>query len=379
MDANYGVLIQNEPTSYLVARLAAFAAAPGFPNVRVFFIGANLSQNWGIDLPEEIAQVLPNRRSAAVWRLAQAIFDRRCRFIHIAGWGGSALHLPALLLILLSGKPFTMESDTPEMGERRHWLKALLRRAWLRLLFARALWLLPAGSPQARLMRNMGADPAKIHPSQLTVDVAAIRQRREAFSSEDRAQIRARYGVADADPVILYVGRLEPYKGVMLLLDAFEQLAAQWPNARLLVAGGGSLEAEVQARAQTNPQLIALGRVQPHEVMMLMFSAHMLAMPSRIEPWGLVVNEAMAAGLPVIASECVGAVEDLISDGVTGLIRPHHDAAAWANAMAQMARNPQLRAQLAQAADQRIAHWTLQDQARIFQDHWSPLLRGDAP
>ena len=84
-------------------------------------------------------------------------------------------------------------------------------------------------------------------------------------------------------------------------------------------------------------------------------------LPSRHEPWGLIVNEAMAAGCAVVASSDVGAAPDLIFEGVTGYTYPVGDVAALASTLAKVLRSPEVSTRMGEAARGRIATWSFNE------------------
>jgi glycosyltransferase involved in cell wall biosynthesis len=156
----------------------------------------------------------------------------------------------------------------------------------------------------------------------------------------------------DADFVLLFVGRLEREKGVEVLLEAWRR-ADLGKRAVLVFAGEGPIR-------PTGAGVSVLGRVSREELPSLYRAADALVLPSIrtatfLEPWGLVVNEAMHQGTPVIASDAVGAVAGgLVRDGRNGLVAPAGDAQALATRIAALAANPELRGRLGQAAKQDV-------------------------
>ena len=147
---------------------------------------------------------------------------------------------------------------------------------------------------------------------------------------------------------LLFVGRLEREKGIRVLLRAWRQ-AGLGPDAQLLLAGEGRIGPE-------EPDVHWLGPVDREVLPRLYAGADALVLPSLRtatfrEPWGLVVNEAMRQGTPVIASDQVGAVAGgLVRDGRNGLVAQAGDAAALAVRIRTLAMNPDLRGRLSAAA-----------------------------
>jgi glycosyltransferase involved in cell wall biosynthesis len=147
---------------------------------------------------------------------------------------------------------------------------------------------------------------------------------------------------------LLFVGRLEREKGVEVLLEAWRRAGLD-DRATLTFAGAGPLRPEGRG-------IELRGHVAREDLPALYASADALVLPSIrtatfLEPWGLVVNEAMHQGTPVIASDAVGAAAGgLVQDGRNGLIVPANDAQALATRIRTLAVNPELQSRLGEAA-----------------------------
>jgi glycosyltransferase involved in cell wall biosynthesis len=179
-----------------------------------------------------------------------------------------------------------------------------------------------------------------------------------AVSDADRGAARRRAGATGDGPLFLFVGRLEREKGIDTLLEAWSR-ADLGNGAALAVAGDGPLRARVEDAGVT-----ALGRVAQDDLPALYAAADALVLPSVAtatfqEPWGLVANEAMHQGTPVVASDAVGAVAGgLVRDGRNGLVFPAGDTGALALRLQTVARNPELRDALGTAAADDVAPYT---------------------
>ncbi len=154
-----------------------------------------------------------------------------------------------------------------------------------------------------------------------------------------------RLGVPAGAPLVLAAGRLHPVKGFDVLLRAMPLL----PRVHVLIAGEGGGRAALSALAG---ELGVADRLHlpgwRHDMAGLLAAADVLACPSRHEPLGNVVLEALSAGCPVVASRTAGPVE-LIEPGATGLLVPVEDAPALAAAIAAVLSDPALSARLAAA------------------------------
>ncbi len=159
--------------------------------------------------------------------------------------------------------------------------------------------------------------------------------------------------------VALCVGRLEREKGIRVLAAAWRQLAPEPGAAALVTVGEGPERARAIAAGATAP-----GQLAPEHLRNLYAAADVLVVPSITtatfrEPWGLVVNEAMNQGLPVIATTAVGAAAGgLVRHERTGLIVAERDPAGLAAALRRLLRDPALRAQLGAAARTEVARFT---------------------
>lgn len=184
-----------------------------------------------------------------------------------------------------------------------------------------------------------------VNKPQLTVVHNGIAPKLPARSRE---AVRAELGAGDA-PLVLTVARFTGQKGHATLLNALPSVLAVRPDARFVWVGSGPLEAYLRARVEAlgvRDQVVFLGRRS--DVPDLMAAADLFCLPSTFEGHPLVVLEAMAAGLPVIAARAPG-ITEAVRNGVTGLLVPIGDAPALAAAMIRALGDPALAASLAGA------------------------------
>ncbi|GEK57710.1 hypothetical protein CHL76_01270 [Marinococcus halophilus] len=161
-----------------------------------------------------------------------------------------------------------------------------------------------------------GYPDARIYNQYLAVDGRAIQElahHRDYY----REKLRTKYGLAPGEPVLVYSGRLIAIKNMATVIEAVSTMKNP---VTVFVIGGGEQEEELQQQAgEAGVKLIITGFLSRQEDV---FEHYMLGdafiLPSLIEPWGLVVNEALAAGLPVIVSERCGCSLDLVKEGVNG-------------------------------------------------------------
>jgi glycosyltransferase involved in cell wall biosynthesis len=173
----------------------------------------------------------------------------------------------------------------------------------------------------------------------------------------------------NGEPVACFVGRLESGKGIDVLVRALARTSVE---QRLLIVGRGSLEQESRRLVRTlgvEDKVRFAGPVSQELLPVYLQASDLLVLPSVTtrrfrEPWGLVVNEAMASGLPVIATDAVGAsAGGLVVDGETGRIVAEGDPDALAAAMDELARDDVRRRSLGAGASEHVTRWNLDSAA----------------
>ena len=163
----------------------------------------------------------------------------------------------------------------------------------------------------------------------------------------------------------LYLGRLAPEKSVDSLLYAAHELAAFSSRWRILIAGGGE-EAEALHRLRlelgVEDRVEFVGRVDSDARYELYRRGDVFVLPSTRESWGLVVNEALSSGLPVVAPRWVGAVADLVIDGYNGVILESNTPEAVSDGMAVFLEDPDLAAEMGTRGPQIVSAggWNLE-------------------
>lgn len=169
----------------------------------------------------------------------------------------------------------------------------------------------------------------------------------EAFASAKPADL----GVPDGPLTIGFVGRFEERKGIVELMGAWPKVAAAVGNARLVLAGsGGGLDAEVRRWAEVTGNVHAIGFRDDMAAVMKSFD--ILVVPSHFEGFGIVIAEALAAGVPVVASRASN-LPELLDDGVEGRLVPVRDADALADAVIELAQAEGLRTRMGAAGQAR--------------------------
>jgi len=196
---------------------------------------------------------------------------------------------------------------------------------------------------RAELLRDYAAHSSRIATIPCGVDT-------DLFTPGDRAEARRRLDL-DGRPLLLWVGRIAPIKGLDTLLDAVARLSESGQDMRLLVVGGDADERTSGHETSLRQRIERLGLgdsvrflgPRPQGVLPLYYAASdVTVLPSYYESFGMVALEAMACGSPVIASR-VGGLVTTVRDGVTGFLVPDGDVEALAERIETLVADPELR------------------------------------
>ncbi len=276
--------------------------------------------------------------------------------VWIHGWQTPTLRR-ALGFALGMGTPVLMRGENCDIAmPDGTGLWRLAKRFYLKRIFRRCSAFLTIGSANARYYRDRGVaeerlfhTPYAIDNDRFAADAAAARP--------GRAALRAEIGVAPERPVVLFVGKLMARKRPDLLARAFMNPTVQDLNPALVFAGTGEQEETVRALA---PGAFFLGFCNQRDLPALYDLADVLVLPSEGEPWGLVINEAMACATAVVTSDQVGCASDLVTPAC-GAMFPSGDADALAAAIVHCLENA---GAMGRAAREAITPWSFEADLR---------------
>lgn len=217
------------------------------------------------------------------------------------------------------GVPYVLWSDSNVFGlTRGRRIKDALRRAYLRIMIRGFDAYMPMGTCGRAYYRMLGArnKPMFIRPYE--PDYALI-ERRDPGAEQ---ALLARLGLGPERRRFLYSGRLIAVKRVDVLIAAFAAVADILPDWDLVIAGGGPLAAQLKDAVPMNlrDRVKFTGFMQMSDVRCCYRVCDVLIHPSEFEPWALVINEAVAAGMAVIATYVTGAAVELVRHNVNGML-----------------------------------------------------------
>ena len=223
-----------------------------------------------------------------------------------------------LLIIKLKRKKAAVFCDATIHDNKQTFLKGIFKRLFFHVVDG----IFGYGPRSKDYVVHYGADPQKFNyrcqAAALPLDYSAD------LALADRLALAAK----PEAPRYLYIGRLSSEKGLDTLLYAFAKVRAQKPKASLILVGGGGERENLEALAQElglGEAVSFTGGKSGAELFAEYSRATCFVLPSRSEPWGLVVNEALSYGCPVIVSEYCGCVPELVIEGKTGFVHKVND------------------------------------------------------
>jgi glycosyltransferase involved in cell wall biosynthesis len=237
---------------------------------------------------------------------------------HQALWAAKWLRIP----VLVRGDSHL---DTPRVAWKR-WVKAMVYPVFLRL-FDGAL---VVGQRNRAYWRHYAYPERRMFDAPHCLDNEWFAARATTVA---RAGLRGRLGVAPNDKLALFAGKLVAFKRPLDLIEAVARLRASGEAVEVLIAGAGALEPELRSRAgMLDVPLHVLGFCNQTEMPAAYAASDVLVLPSDgRETWGLVVNEALACGRPVVVSEAIGCAPDLAAHLGEQIVFPTGDISALAD------------------------------------------------
>ncbi len=242
----------------------------------------------------------------------------------------------------LLGVPLLLWSEATAISEkyRNRYLTSLRR-----FLVRNSQAYIGVSSAAAEYFVALGAYSKKVQVSLQTLDVEFFGQQVEKYRKE-KENIKKDLGLKGR--IIAYVGNLEFYKGSDLLLDAYFEVLKHVPNINLLLVGTGSLFTQMKNKTTqaVNARVHFIGFKQHQELPLYYAISDLFCLFSRYETFGIVVTEAIAAGLPVVCSQFAGASFDLVQNGYNGYVINPFNIENSANRIILILKNDALRFQM---------------------------------
>jgi 1,2-diacylglycerol 3-alpha-glucosyltransferase len=278
----------------------------------------------GLKFREEIPSYLPvhtllpagNWTNANKWQLARSVWQHLNRLNPSVVLVPGYYTLPALAAAVWAkwkGKKSVLMTESTEHDHSRVWWRETIKKTLILSLFD---WAVAGGLPHRRYLQQLGFPMNRVARFYDVVD--------NSFFAECCRDLRHSHQARDFDlpnDYFLYVGRIAAEKGIDLLLNGYTTYRQAGGTASLVLVGDGPRLQEVKSLAAKTPYSADIyfpGLKSTSELPKYYAFASAFVLASKREPWGLVVNEAMASGLPVIISNRCGCAEDLVVDADNG-------------------------------------------------------------
>jgi glycosyltransferase involved in cell wall biosynthesis len=262
--------------------------------------------------------------------IGRALEESSPDVVLLPGWH-SATYLRALYFCRRRGIPILFRGDT-HLGNRPPGWKGSLWRARTHMLLRTFDGYLAVGTRVREYLRSFGVPDSQIFNCAHCVDNDFFYESAAPYrNSKGREELRRSFGLGSDDFVALFAGKFDTNKRPGDILEA----AARMGNGfSVLMVGTGELSGFLRAQAERlNIRFVSAGFLNQSQMAQAYAAADCLVLPSAGESWGLVVNEAMATGLPCVVSDRVGCAPDLVKVGETGFVFPMGDTESLVSAL----------------------------------------------
>jgi len=337
------------PTPYRIPLLKRIEAW-GDVDLKIFYCSSSgPGRDWDFNFKgtKEYSEILPGwnfnvpfigkniRFNPIIWKkLSEGGFD--C--VIVGGYYPPTMNF-AIIWARVHRVPYLINSESQLLNRRNIW-KSLIKKIILKPIIKKAAAYLPTGKYAGEYLIRYGADPEKIFYFPNTPDVEFFIEKSEKYR-RDKIKIKKNLGI-DKDFVILFVGRLVKVKGLFTLLQGFKEVRKTHNNASLLFVGDGVLKnllKEFVAKEEIEDVHFA-GSVPNEELPRYYGISDIFVLPSLYEPWGVVVNEAMASALPIVLSDKVGSRGELLREGENGFTYPSKEYMKLARCILKILSEP---------------------------------------
>jgi glycosyltransferase involved in cell wall biosynthesis len=257
----------------------------------------------------------------------------------------------------LQGVPLLLGIDATQIEplDGKKWKLGIKKLLWPRLFRLADVMIVPS-SGGVHLMRSLGIAAERIVRTAHSVDNSWWI---DQASRANRSIVRANWDIPKSAAVVLFCGKLQSWKRPQDALRAFAKSKVE--GSYLVFAGDGPLRIELEAETRALglwSSVRFLGFVNQSRLPEVYCASDVLVLPSEYEAFGLVVNEAMLCGCPVIVSDRVGARLDLVHEGKTGFVFPVHNLDALAALIREVLSTRDRLQQMSDAARERMNDWS---------------------
>ena len=278
----------------------------------------------------------------------------------------SANTMQAMVAAKALGIPVLVRAE-PWLADRARGEATLVaKRLFFRLLRELIDAARPIGTLNAAYWRHYLGEDFPLYQMPYAVDNRYF-QSRCMEAALGRSALRKELGLESGRPVILFASKLQSRKRCADLLAAYKNFLTDpglEPHPYLVIVGDGEERVALERQAAGLEDVRFCGFRNQSELPRFFDMATVFVLPSRHEPWGLIVNEVMNAGRAVVVSDEVGCQPDLVDDGVEGCVFPAGDVAALTDALRRVLATPETAAAMGQRALEKIETWDFEADVR---------------
>jgi len=377
-DGSYRLLaVSSHVVQYSAVRYRGLAAHPEL-DFEVCFCSlqgaeAGMDPEFGVEVAWDVPLLegyrwrhLPNRSlkpglgrfwgllNTSVWNL---VGSGKVDGVFVSGYAFASAWV-AILSAKWHGVTLILSTDSHDLQSRRFRspLGLWIKRRIVRHIFGLADIVLGCSQGSVDYLRSLGISGDRIVLAPFVVDNSWwIEKAAEA----DRPSVRESWSIPENASVLLYCAKLQPWKRPEEALEAFAKAGV--PNSYLVFVGDGPLRSTLEARAKAlgiDSSVRWLGLVNQSRLPSVYRASDLLVLPSEHEPFGLVVNEAMLCGCPVVVSDRVGAKYDLVRQGQTGYVYFSGDVNGLAAILTRLLTDREDLRRMGEAARRRMETWS---------------------
>ena len=322
-------ILTNIPAPYRIPLFSELANTKNIDLTVYFFASTEISRRWNVKINRKFNyEILSGFTLNTAVRAFQNIhintaiiskLEKRKPDVIISGGYSSLTNLLGLMYARKTDTPFILWSGSTAYEHKQ--LKPLFKPL-ITLFVKNSDAFIAYGSRSKQFLQTLGVNAKSIFIAFNTVDVEYFTSQARKYKFEKKL-VKRDLGFGNRK-IILYVGQIIERKGIKYLIDTYKELSADDDEVCLVLVGYGPLQDKLEdyCRKSQIRNVYFMGYYPPEKIVKFYSIADLLVLPSLEEPWGLVLNEAMACGLPVISTTLVGGAYDLIIDGVNGFKVP---------------------------------------------------------
>ena len=360
-----------ELTVMFAHQLDAKAQGKGFG--KVFVWDVDLLSGYRYEFLKNVARTPDTSRffGCDTPAVAERIKDEKFDAVILMGWNLKS-YWQASVMCRKHGIPVLVRGDS-QLDTPRSKAKQWIKKVVYPFLLRRFDGFLCVGSRNREYIKHYGVEDSRIFSAPHFIDNDWFAAR---AAEGDRDRIRSQWGCRENEVVVMFVGKFIREKRPLDLILAIESMVEN-ERPLLVLVGSGKLEPDLKnAASRTGIRVVFSGFKNQSELPECYAAADALALPSDSDTWGLVVNEAMACGVPAVVSAACGCSPDLVEDGVTGFTYPSGNVESLAICLKEIVRRtlsghdwgPSLREKMKDYSVQNCTNGTIHAVYKLIQD-----------